>query len=98
MREICMLRARWRGLETEPRTSLHGHEGGNPGHSQGMPYGPPRQSSTLPAVLNDMDPAQSQYKTYYDYSYYVERRKGTIAEEEKLGDREDGEKPVVAEI
>ena len=49
MREICMLRARWRGLETEPRTSLHGHEGGNPGHSQGTPYGPPRQSSTLPA-------------------------------------------------
>ncbi len=50
MREICMLRARWRGLETEPRTSLHGHEGGNPGHSQEMPYGPPRQSSTLPGV------------------------------------------------
>ena len=49
MREIRMLRAMWRGLETEPRTSLHGHEGGNPGHSQGMPYGPPRQSSTLPA-------------------------------------------------
>jgi hypothetical protein len=48
VREICTLRARWRGLETEPRTSLHGHEGGNPGHSQGMPYGPPRQSSTLP--------------------------------------------------
>ncbi len=48
MREIRMLRARWRGLETEPRTSLHGHEGGNPGHSQGMPYGPPRQPSTLP--------------------------------------------------
>ncbi len=45
--DICMLRARWRGLETEPRTSLHGHEGGNPGHSQGMPYGPPRQPSTL---------------------------------------------------
>ena len=51
MREICMLRARWRGLETEPRTSLHGHEGGNPGHSQGMPYGPPRQSSTLPTLV-----------------------------------------------
>ncbi len=35
MREIRMLRAMWRGLETEPRTTLHGHEGGNPGHSQG---------------------------------------------------------------
>ncbi len=50
MREIRMLRARWRGLETEPRTSLHGHEGGNPGHSQGMSYGSPRQSSTLPRL------------------------------------------------
>ncbi len=48
VREICTLRAMWRGLEAESRTSLHGHEGGNPGHSQGMPYGPPRQSSTLP--------------------------------------------------
>ncbi len=51
MREIRMLRARWRGLETEPRTSLHGHEGGNPGYSQGMPYGQPRQPSTLPGDL-----------------------------------------------
>jgi hypothetical protein len=49
VQEICTLRARWRGLETEPRISLHGHERGNPGHGQGMPYGPPRQSSTLPA-------------------------------------------------
>ncbi len=48
--DIRTLRARWRGLETGPRTSLHGHEGGNPGHSQGMPYGPPHQPSTLPAV------------------------------------------------
>ena len=48
MREICTLRARWRGLETELRTSLHGHKGGNPGYGQGMPYGPPRQSPTLP--------------------------------------------------
>jgi len=52
VREICTLRAMWRGLETEPRISLHGHEGGNPGHSQGMPYGPPRQSSTLPGLLS----------------------------------------------
>ena len=34
MREIRTLRARWRELETEPRTRLHGHEGGNPGYSQ----------------------------------------------------------------
>ena len=26
--------------------TLCGHEGGNPGHGQGQPYGPPRQSST----------------------------------------------------
>ena len=56
MREIRMLRARWRGLETEPRTSLHGHERGNPGHSQGMPYGPPRQPSTLPIIYNERKP------------------------------------------
>jgi hypothetical protein len=29
-----MLRARWRELETELRTRLNGHEGGNPGYSQ----------------------------------------------------------------
>ena len=34
MREIFMLRARWRELETEPRTRLNGHAGGNPGYSQ----------------------------------------------------------------
>ncbi len=28
-----------RGLETEPRTTLQGHEGGNPGHGQGKVYG-----------------------------------------------------------
>ena len=48
MREIRLLRATWRGLETEPRMTLHGHEGRNPGHSQGESYAPPRQSSTLP--------------------------------------------------
>ena len=34
MQEICMLRSRWRGLETESRLGLHGHERGNPGHRQ----------------------------------------------------------------
>ena len=34
MREIRTLRARWRELETELRTRLHGHAGGNPGNSQ----------------------------------------------------------------
>ncbi len=35
MQEICMLRSTWRGLETESRLGLHGHERGNPGHRQG---------------------------------------------------------------
>jgi hypothetical protein len=48
VREIRTLRARRRGLETESRIILAGHAGGNPGYRQGRPYGPPRQSSTLP--------------------------------------------------
>ena len=51
MREIRTLRAMWRGLETESRTTLHGHEGGNPGYRQGESYGLPRQSSTLPRSI-----------------------------------------------
>jgi hypothetical protein len=34
VREIRLLRSRWRGLETESRLGLHGHERGNPGHRQ----------------------------------------------------------------
>ena len=34
MREIRLLRSRWRGLETESRLGLHGHERGNPGYRQ----------------------------------------------------------------
>jgi len=34
VRETRTLRARWRELETEPRTRLHGHAGGNPGYGQ----------------------------------------------------------------
>ncbi len=34
MQEICMLRSRWRGLETESRLGLDGHERGNPGYRQ----------------------------------------------------------------
>jgi hypothetical protein len=32
VREIRLLRSRWRGLETESRLGLHGHERGNPGY------------------------------------------------------------------
>jgi hypothetical protein len=48
VREIRMLRAMRRGLETGLRSLLHGHEGGNPGYSQGAAYGSPRQFPTLP--------------------------------------------------
>ena len=34
MREIRMLRSMWRGLETESRLGLHGHERGNSGYRQ----------------------------------------------------------------
>ena len=34
VREIRLLRSRWRGLETESRLGLHGHERGNPGYRQ----------------------------------------------------------------
>ena len=36
MREIRMLRAMWRALETGPRQVLNGHEGGNPGYKPRM--------------------------------------------------------------
>ncbi len=35
VREIRMLRSMWRGLETESRFGLRGHERGNPGYRQG---------------------------------------------------------------
>ena len=39
MREIRMLRAMRRALETGLRKLLTGHEDGNVGHSQGVSYG-----------------------------------------------------------
>ena len=48
VREIRLLRAMWRALETESRNLLTGHEGGNAGYSQGSSYGFTRQRSTLP--------------------------------------------------
>ena len=52
MRQIRMLRAMWRELETGLRTLLIGHEGGNLGHSQGAAYGLPRQFPTLPGLVS----------------------------------------------
>jgi len=48
VREIRMLRAMWRVLETGLRKLLTGHEGGNAGYRQGASFGSPRQRSTLP--------------------------------------------------
>src|SRR6516165_4188334 len=48
VRQIRMLRAMRRGLETDSRWRLHGHAGGNSGHGQGATYGFPRQFPTLP--------------------------------------------------
>jgi len=48
VREIRMLRAMWRALETGLRNLLTGHEGGNAGHRLGASFGSPRQCSTLP--------------------------------------------------
>ena len=38
----------WRWLETGLRTSLTGHEGGNPGYRQALTFELPRQPPTLP--------------------------------------------------
>jgi hypothetical protein len=50
VREIRMLRAMWRALETGLRNLLTGHEGGNAGHRQGVSFESPRQCSTLPGM------------------------------------------------
>ena len=34
--DIRLLRSTWRGLETESRLGLHGHERGNPGYRQDL--------------------------------------------------------------
>jgi hypothetical protein len=57
VREIRMLRAMWRALETESRSFLNGHEGGNAGYSQGTSYGFTRQRSTLPPSSIAIDPS-----------------------------------------
>ena len=48
VRQIRMLRAMRRELETGLRRLLHGYAGGNPRHGQGVAYGLPRQFPTLP--------------------------------------------------
>jgi hypothetical protein len=67
VRQIRMLRAMRRELETGLRRLLHGHAGGNPGHSQGAAYGLPHQFPTLPrasaiesADVKDVSPTAQQ--------------------------------------
>ncbi len=51
MREIRTLRAMWRELETELRTLLNGHEGGNLGYGQASVLTGHRASSRPYRVL-----------------------------------------------
>src|SRR5262245_35616382 len=60
VREIRMLRAMRRELETGLRWLLHGHEEGNLGYSQGAAYGLPRQFPTLPGFR----PARTWLKSH----------------------------------
>ena len=57
MRQIRMLRAMRRELETALRERLHGHAGGNSGYGQGAAYGVPRQFPTLPGNKHAEDRA-----------------------------------------
>jgi hypothetical protein len=56
VRQIRMLRAMRRELETGLRQLLCGHEGGNLGYSQEAAYGSPRQFPTLPARSRGASP------------------------------------------
>ena len=50
MREIRLLRSNGRELETGPRQTLHGHEAGNGGYSQGDAYR--HRASSRPYQIN----------------------------------------------
>jgi hypothetical protein len=43
------------GLETRLRSTLNGHEGGNPGHGQGQSYELPRQSFTRQSMFQELE-------------------------------------------
>jgi hypothetical protein len=53
LRENLTSSSKGEGLETGLRSTLNGHEGGNPGHSQGQSYGLPRQSFTRQPTFSD---------------------------------------------
>ena len=50
LRENLTSRSKGEGLETGQRSTLNGHDGGNPRYSQGQSYGLPRQSFTRQRV------------------------------------------------
>ena len=66
MRQIRMLRAMRRELETALRILLTGHEGGNPGYSQGESYGLPRQLSTLPLKAQSLNEAYRKISEVFE--------------------------------
>ena len=61
--DIRLLRSRWRGLETESRLGLHGHEGGNPGYRQDHNLTDHRAS---PRPYQGLD--SSAYRTHFPIS------------------------------
>jgi len=60
VRQIRMLRAMRRELETGLRRLLNGHAGANPGHGQEAAYGLPRQFPTLPGYSLRGETRQAQ--------------------------------------
>jgi hypothetical protein len=64
VREIRMLRAMWRALETGLRNLLTGHEGGNAGHRQGVSFESPRQCSTLPGSDAKLGAGDLRYRLW----------------------------------
>jgi hypothetical protein len=53
LRENLTSSSEGKGLETRLRSTLNGHEGGNPGHGQGQSYELPRQSFTRQVFFED---------------------------------------------
>ncbi len=55
LRENLTSSSEGEGLETGLRSTLNGHEGGNPGYSQGQSYGLPRQSFTRQSMFQELE-------------------------------------------
>ena len=55
LRENLTSSSEGEGLETGLRSTLNGHEGGNPGYSQGQSYELPRQSFTRQTMFQELE-------------------------------------------